>query len=164
MSHSSTESEIVSLEQALRGEALPLLTLWEHVVTMLHGRVSDKNKKLKSADGCAQNGHRAKSAPLTVTCAGGVASVYSVCLPGTQEALWSAAVAANAEARWQHNYTKEDVFTAAHVPIKEPLMQLLIHASKRPEMRKVPLLIMDCLLYTSPSPRDGLLSRMPSSA
>ena len=25
-------------------------------------------------------------------------------------------------------------------------------------------LIRDCLLYTSPSPRDGLLSRMPSSA
>ena len=24
--------------------------------------------------------------------------------------------------------------------------------------------IPDCLLYTSPSPRDGLLSRMPSSA
>ena len=24
--------------------------------------------------------------------------------------------------------------------------------------------IRDCLLYTSPSPRDGLLSRMPSSA
>ena len=24
--------------------------------------------------------------------------------------------------------------------------------------------IEDCLLYTSPSPRDGLLSRMPSSA
>ena len=24
--------------------------------------------------------------------------------------------------------------------------------------------ICDCLLYTSPSPRDGLLSRMPSSA
>ena len=24
--------------------------------------------------------------------------------------------------------------------------------------------IYDCLLYTSPSPRDGLLSRMPSSA
>ena len=24
--------------------------------------------------------------------------------------------------------------------------------------------VMDCLLYTSPSPRDGLLSRMPSSA
>ena len=27
-----------------------------------------------------------------------------------------------------------------------------------------PLLIGACLLYTSPSPRDGLLSRMPSSA
>ena len=25
-------------------------------------------------------------------------------------------------------------------------------------------LLQDCLLYTSPSPRDGLLSRMPSSA
>ena len=25
-------------------------------------------------------------------------------------------------------------------------------------------LMRDCLLYTSPSPRDGLLSRMPSSA
>ena len=25
-------------------------------------------------------------------------------------------------------------------------------------------LFRDCLLYTSPSPRDGLLSRMPSSA
>ena len=24
--------------------------------------------------------------------------------------------------------------------------------------------LIDCLLYTSPSPRDGLLSRMPSSA
>ena len=27
-----------------------------------------------------------------------------------------------------------------------------------------PMLISTCLLYTSPSPRDGLLSRMPSSA
>ena len=25
-------------------------------------------------------------------------------------------------------------------------------------------MVVDCLLYTSPSPRDGLLSRMPSSA
>ena len=25
-------------------------------------------------------------------------------------------------------------------------------------------MVLDCLLYTSPSPRDGLLSRMPSSA
>ena len=27
-----------------------------------------------------------------------------------------------------------------------------------------PLRLISCLLYTSPSPRDGLLSRMPSSA
>ena len=30
--------------------------------------------------------------------------------------------------------------------------------------RMVRRLNIDCLLYTSPSPRDGLLSRMPSSA
>ena len=30
--------------------------------------------------------------------------------------------------------------------------------------RKPKALINFCLLYTSPSPRDGLLSRMPSSA
>ena len=29
---------------------------------------------------------------------------------------------------------------------------------------KSPNRVVDCLLYTSPSPRDGLLSRMPSSA
>ena len=37
----------------------------------------------------------------------------------------------------------------------------------RPDGVDVPLLVtldQDCLLYTSPSPRDGLLSRMPSSA
>ena len=27
-----------------------------------------------------------------------------------------------------------------------------------------PSMVLSCLLYTSPSPRDGLLSRMPSSA
>ena len=32
-------------------------------------------------------------------------------------------------------------------------------ATVGPETKRV-----DCLLYTSPSPRDGLLSRMPSSA
>ena len=32
------------------------------------------------------------------------------------------------------------------------------------EQEKIDSLYSDCLLYTSPSPRDGLLSRMPSSA
>ena len=31
-------------------------------------------------------------------------------------------------------------------------------------MTEIGVEFMDCLLYTSPSPRDGLLSRMPSSA
>ena len=46
--------------------------------------------------------------------------------------------------------------------------QLALHPDQwallraRPELSKKA--ISDCLLYTSPSPRDGLLSRMPSSA
>ena len=32
------------------------------------------------------------------------------------------------------------------------------------ELGDTPFNITTCLLYTSPSPRDGLLSRMPSSA
>ena len=32
------------------------------------------------------------------------------------------------------------------------------------ELKKIRQAVMSCLLYTSPSPRDGLLSRMPSSA
>ena len=32
------------------------------------------------------------------------------------------------------------------------------------KVRIILALIITCLLYTSPSPRDGLLSRMPSSA
>ena len=31
-------------------------------------------------------------------------------------------------------------------------------------LKKFSTLVQSCLLYTSPSPRDGLLSRMPSSA
>ena len=66
---------------------MPLLTLWGHVVTMLHGKVPVKNKKQKSAVKRALTGHQVRSAPLTVTCAGGVASDYSVYLPGTQKSL-----------------------------------------------------------------------------
>src|SRR5664279_4635811 len=36
--------------------------------------------------------------------------------------------------------------------------------SRQPETACLILTSFDCLLYTSPSPRDGLLSRMPSSA
>ena len=33
-----------------------------------------------------------------------------------------------------------------------------------PAKRQLAMVFQSCLLYTSPSPRDGLLSRMPSSA
>ena len=39
--------------------------------------------------------------------------------------------------------------------------KVLIHDVARPAVSES---IITCLLYTSPSPRDGLLSRMPSSA
>ena len=39
-----------------------------------------------------------------------------------------------------------------------------INITKAQLIRNVGDLLYDCLLYTSPSPRDGLLSRMPSSA
>ena len=40
----------------------------------------------------------------------------------------------------------------------------LIFMSRNKSLSFVPALSKNCLLYTSPSPRDGLLSRMPSSA
>ena len=40
----------------------------------------------------------------------------------------------------------------------------LSHSAGMVESAKVDTVACFCLLYTSPSPRDGLLSRMPSSA
>ena len=49
---------------------------------------------------------------------------------------------------WFGSYGFEsDVYTTVELPVHAPLAGLEV-----------------CLLYTSPSPRDGLLSRMPSSA
>ena len=50
---------------------------------------------------------------------------------------------------------------------KPELFPSWIHVDSDPMMRVFegqPIWIIICLLYTSPSPRDGLLSRMPSSA
>ena len=47
--------------------------------------------------------------------------------------------------------------TFAHTP-------LLVWKDGSPLSKRLGSLSMGCLLYTSPSPRDGLLSRMPSSA
>ena len=50
-------------------------------------------------------------------------------------------------------YTEAELLGQPHSLIRHPDMP-----------RSVFKLLWDCLLYTSPSPRDGLLSRMPSSA
>ena len=44
----------------------------------------------------------------------------------------------------------------------ECFLKIATHLSFKPNF--VNYMFKDCLLYTSPSPRDGLLSRMPSSA
>ena len=46
------------------------------------------------------------------------------------------------------------------LPVEE---QLKMIRQMMPDAKKIGILY-TCLLYTSPSPRDGLLSRMPSSA
>ena len=46
---------------------------------------------------------------------------------------------------------------AEHAPLESSALQAMLQAAGRDEACL-------CLLYTSPSPRDGLLSRMPSSA
>ena len=45
-----------------------------------------------------------------------------------------------------------------------PLLEIVKEEREFQPLPKYPAIIRDCLLYTSPSPRDGLLSRMPSSA
>ena len=67
----------------------------------------------------------------------------------------------------------------AHIPSKNAIEEIKLRKGdtfqifiSSPQMWKSPkpredvdiLQDYDCLLYTSPSPRDGLLSRMPSSA
>ena len=44
------------------------------------------------------------------------------------------------------------------------LFNLFPHMTALGNVMEAPRLVKGCLLYTSPSPRDGLLSRMPSSA
>ena len=45
-----------------------------------------------------------------------------------------------------------------------PWQKIQSHVSLIPFLYEESNEFIDCLLYTSPSPRDGLLSRMPSSA
>ena len=54
------------------------------------------------------------------------------------------------EAVVRHDWTKEEIAEIYH----RPLLELVFEASQ----------VHNCLLYTSPSPRDRTRSRMPSSA
>ena len=59
-----------------------------------------------------------------------------------------------------------DVLSAGSAP-KESINPIAIQAMAEVGIdiaNNVPKILTSCLLYTSPSPRDGLLSRMPSSA
>ena len=64
---------------------------------------------------------------------------------------------------------KTVIFPAKHfVTDKEKTLKVIDQIeeelSNRLEFLRSNNKLLDCLLYTSPSPRDGLLSRMPSSA
>ena len=59
------------------------------------------------------------------------------------------------------------------IEIEREYIDIIVGDNRKPEFRKInalgelPVLELDdgtCLLYTSPSPRDATLSRMPSSA
>ena len=52
--------------------------------------------------------------------------------------------------------TREEAYKALNIFYKK--------LNKKTVGWKIGAVAKDCLLYTSPSPRDGLLSRMPSSA
>ena len=43
VSHSSTESEIISLDAGLRMDGIPALDLWDLIVAVLHGKTNLSN-------------------------------------------------------------------------------------------------------------------------
>ena len=61
-----------------------------------------------------------------------------------------------------HDIRKEVMLIA--YPVAETVLQTYDNDLKVNLSAHIRKAVVDCLLYTSPSPRDGLLSRMPSSA
>ena len=45
VSHSSTESEIISLDAGLRLDGIPALDLWDLIVAVLHGKTYQSNQE-----------------------------------------------------------------------------------------------------------------------
>ena len=79
-------------------------------------------------------------------------SLGDVCSPGE----WETRVELAAVFRLVNKYGLDDMANGAICArVKDSPDHYLLHPYG---------IFWDCLLYTSPSPRDGLLSRMPSSA
>ena len=58
---------------------------------------------------------------------------------------------------------RPDALNALNYDMATIFLETLLQWKENKNINSV-MLHGDCLLYTSPSPRDGLLSRMPSSA
>ena len=58
-------------------------------------------------------------------------------------------------------YSREEKLNSLNSEGIQELHQAFLSLSNDEDLRAI---VLTCLLYTSPSPRDGLLSRMPSSA
>ena len=68
---------------------------------------------------------------------------------------------------WQRAFRASHREAFAELLADDPVLGAVAASLWRPRRGTVPGWMADflsCLLYTSPSPRDGLLSRMPSSA
>ena len=55
VSHSSTESEIVSLDAGLRKNGIPALDFWDVVMEVLHASIYKKSSILGAAGSCLRN-------------------------------------------------------------------------------------------------------------
>ena len=63
VSHSSTESEIISLDAGLRLDGIPALDLWDRIVAVLHGNTNQRNEA--QGDLCT-NQREVRSTPHTI--------------------------------------------------------------------------------------------------
>ena len=61
VSHSSTESEINSLDAGLRMDGIPALDLWDFVVEALHSSSKQRDPKSKRGETCSVTNHRANT-------------------------------------------------------------------------------------------------------
>ena len=77
----------------------------------------------------------------------------ALCLKTAEDLGWSIKIVANTHHHHDHIGGNDEVIQATGA-------QLVAHTEA---MEAIPN-VDSCLLYTSPSPRDGLLTRMPSSA